>query len=390
MIYLTTAALTILLIGIFTSKELIEVGQFLFFISSLKCLYDSFKNKTLALPKSAYWLLAFIVIALISIWVNDDIIQRASINRARLKYPLLGVLGIYFFRYWIKESSDQIKKWVLNLFLISVIVSSLYGIVTFFTEDLRRINGLIYTMKQGYGSAMFLILLLGLILHREKLKNILNLRLAALTFFITFVAMFMTYTRGAMLGFLCGVPVVLLFYKKKLAYTFGSMALILGLGMTSYYFFGSENSRLRFLTTKENNSDTNRINIWKASLYAIKERPLLGLGYYNFKPHVERIRKEYKLPEIRVNEPHAHNNFLEIASGTGLIGFFAFMGWLISWGITAFKTHWMRAFILPFGVVFVVSGMFETTIIDSHLSVLIYLSYSINSFILKKTNDTIS
>ena|SRR5690554_5141759 len=379
MIYFSTAALTILLVGIFTSKQLIEVGQLLFFIACLKCLYDSFKSKSLALPKSAYWLLAFIGIALLSIIVNDDIISRPSINRARLKYPLLGVLGIYFFRYWIEKSNDLTKKWVLNLFFISVIVSSIYGIVTFFTHDLRRINGLIYTMKQGYGSAMFLILLLGLIIHRKHFQKWLNLKLCYTTFAITFIAMTMTFTRGAMLGFLCGVPVLLYFYRKRAALIFGSISLILVFTMGGYYLFGKKNTNIRFLVTKENTSDSNRKNIFKAALYAVKEKPLLGLGYYNFKPHVQRIREDYNLPPIRITEAHAHNNFLEIASGTGLIGLFAFVGWLTSWAIYSFKSYWGKALIIPFGVVFIISGMFELTIIDSHLSALIYIIYSISS-----------
>lgn len=348
------------------------------FITCLKCLYDNFKNKTLSLPKSAYWLLGFILVALLSIIVNDDIIQRASLHRARLKYPLLGVLGIYFFRYWIPKSSDLTKKWVLNLFLISVCFSSLYGIITFYTKNLGRINGLIYTMKQGYGSVLFLILLLGVIVHKDYFKKWINLKLCYFTFFITFVAMTMTFTRGAMLGFLCGVPVLLYFYRKKVAMVFGTLCIALVFLLGGYYLYGKSNLDFRFLTTKVNDSDAERMRIWTSAIYAVKERPYLGLGYYNFKSQVHKIAEKHNLERIQVSQAHAHNNFLEIAADTGIIGLFFFLAWLITWASEAFRSTMGRALIIPFGVVFIISGMFELTIIDSHISALIYLVYSLS------------
>src|SRR5690606_12890463 len=131
-------------------------------------------------------------------------------------------------------------------------------------QDLRRINGLIYTMKQGYGSALFLILLLGLIVHKKHFQKWLNLKLCYVTFAVTFIAMTLTFTRGAMFGFLCGVPVLFYFYRKKAALIFGSISLILALTMGGYYLFGEKNTSIRFFVTKNNSSDSNRKNIWKA------------------------------------------------------------------------------------------------------------------------------
>ena len=379
MIHLFTAALIFLSVGIFTSQELIEVGQFLFFFTCLKGLFHSYQEKALKLPKSAYWLMAFIAVALISLWVNDDIIIRASINRAKLKYPLYGVLGIYFFRYWIREASDKAKKFFFNTLLIAISISSLYGIIDYYLENLKRVNGLIYTMKQGYGSALFLILLLGILLHKKYFERFYTLRLAQFTFIITFVAMFLTYTRGAMLGFLCGIPVLLYYYHKKTAYILGSICLVLSLTMTGYYLFGQQNTKLRFLVTKENNSDSMRRSVWLSALYAVKERPFFGLGYYNLKDHMERIKKDYDLPRQDLVDSHAHNNFLEIASGTGIIGLVFFLGWLISWARETSQTYFGKRLIIPFGLVFLITGMFEVTIADSHLAALIYLIYSLDA-----------
>lgn len=388
MIYLSTIGLTFLLTGIFTSRPLIELGQLLLIIPMIKCLWDSYKQKNLGLPTSAYWLLAFIVIALISLWVNADDVQKMSNVRSKLKYPLYGVIGIYFLRYWVRESSDQIKKWVLNIFLVSVLFSSIYGIVTYFLDDLHRLNGLIYTSKQAYGSLYFLAILFGVLLHHKKFQNILSTRFALLTFTVCLIAMIMTYARGAVLGLLISMPISLFFYRKKIAYIMGATSILVALIMGGYYFFGKTNTSFRFLITKTNNSDSMRKSIWLASVMAIKERPLLGWGYFNFKHQVERIKNQYDLPRKDFVDSHSHNNFLEIAAGTGLFGLFAFLGWFFSWGLESFKSPWRRALIIPFWVSFFITSQVDMTIIDYHLSALIYFIYSFSSIQFKKFDDT--
>lgn len=388
MIYLATSALLFLLVGIFISKELIEIGQLLFFISSLKIIYTDLKHKRLALPNSAYWLIAFTIIALVGIFLNDDVIPRASINRSKLKQPLLAIMGIYFFRFWLNESSSRIKKFVLNCFFISVSISSIHGVLIFFLRDQDRLNGLIYTSKFAYASSFFLILLFTALLHKNRLKNILSPNVAFVAFALNFFGMTLTFSRAPMFSFLCAIPIALYFYKKKLALLTGLIALMLSLTAFGYYFLGSKNTDLRFLITKQNISDFQRISVWQSSVIAIKERPIIGWGYSNLKTQMGRIKNQYNVSEKNFVDSHAHNNFLEIAAGTGFIGLFLFLGWLISWAFEIIRNSNLRSLMLPFGAVFLVTGMVEVTIIDSHLAVFIYLIYSLSSAYWKKIDDT--
>lgn len=387
MIYLSSFSLALILTGIFTSKELIEIGQVLFFLSTLKCLYDNFKNKTLSLPKSSYWLVGFIAIALIGIYINRDLISHPSNNRDKLKFPLMGILGIYFLRYWLPTASDHVKKWVLNIFFASVIFSSLYGIITFFKEDQARLFGLLHTSKQAYSSSLFLIILFSALIYRDKLRSFFNKPLALLTFFITFFAMMLTFSRAPMLSFLSAIPVALFFYKRKLAYIVGACSIAIALTAVGYYFYGKTNTNFRFLITKENKSDTERKSIWKAAVIAIEERPLLGWGYFNFKKQLPRIKKEHNLDGIKLHETHAHNNFLEITADTGFIGLFAFLGWLFCWIKETLSHTWGRRIFVPFGLVFLMTSQVDVTIIDSHMSVIVYLAYALSTALYEKRND---
>lgn len=378
MIYLSAAALSFLLIGIFASVSLVGLGQILLVIPLFKSIQENIRAKTLALPKSAYWLLGFILIAVISLVVNAEDIPRVSRNFTKLKYPLFGVVGIYFFRYWLKDSSDGVKKWVLNLFFISVIGVAIAGMVSFFMLDVSRIKGLTQTMRYGYGSAMFLSALLATLLYPARYPWF-NRHLATTAFILGFIGMTLTFTRGAMLGFLCSLPFIFYFYNKKIGLLVGSLSLVAALTWGGFYFFGKTNVEgSRFLISKDNRSDATRKSIFDSAVIAIKERPVLGWGYSNFHSQMLRIKTQYDLPHKEFYDSHAHNVFLEITAGTGVIGLFFFLGWLITWALESFKSPWGRAIIVPFGVVFVISGQFEVTF-DANTSTLIFLCYSLSS-----------
>ncbi len=69
-----------------------------------------------------------------------------------------------------------------------------------------------------------------------------------------------------------------------------------------------------------NSGRTDREVLWAGNLHFFKERPLLGIGF--------RQNEEMSYPYIQYSDPkaqwifsgHAHNNFLEMLGGTGLIG----------------------------------------------------------------------
>lgn len=85
----------------------------------------------------------------------------------------------------------------------------------------------------------------------------------------------------------------------------------------------------RFLSNKANGADSIRDSQWKAAVIAIKERPFLGWGVSNFHTQLKRIKNDYGPAVKDYNDAHSHNLFLEVASGTGLVSLFFFLGWVI-------------------------------------------------------------
>ena len=371
---MTTAALFFLAAGILTSVSILSAYQVLFAIPLVYYTYLALKENKFKLPASGWFLLAFAGVALLSLVINYDLIPKPSKNFGRVKYFLYGVLGIFVFRVWLQEASDKTKTFLINTFLFSIAVAGVYTIYQYATEDDNRASGLTETMRYGYGSAMLLLTLLSAILHR-----FVSLRTAIPVFIIGFIGMYLTYTRGALLGLLCGLPFVLYFYRAKLGLTLGGVVLLGVLGLSGNYLFGSGEHESRFLTNKNNSSDVVRRSQWKAAAIATQEKPILGWGLSNFHSQLKRIKTDYDLDAKDYNDAHSHNLFLEVASGTGLIGLFLFLGWIFTWAWECFKAEGLtRSLVIPFGVAFVISSQFEVTF-DSNNASMIFFLYSISS-----------
>ena len=376
---LTTLSLFFLAAGIFTSVSILSAYQVLFAIPLAYYLFLALKNKKFKLPTSAWFLIAFTAIAFISLIINLEHIPKPLKNFGKLKYFIYGFGGIFVFRVWLKEASVKAKSILTCTFLLSIVVAAGYAMYNFTIVTNGRAKGLTDTMRYGYGSAMALLVLLSAVLHHEKLKPWLNWKIAIPVLIIGFCGMYLTYTRGALLGFLCGLPFVLYFYKPKLGLTLGGLAVLTVLGLVGVYLFGSGNYQSRFLVSKNNGSDHIRRSQWKAAVIATQEKPVLGWGLANFHSQLKRIKNDYNLDAKEYNDAHSHNLFLEIASGTGIVGLLAFLGWLLSWALEAFKAKGMdRVLIIPFGVAFVVSSQFEVTF-DANNASMIFFLYALSS-----------
>jgi O-antigen ligase len=376
---LTTASLFFLAAGIFTSVSVLSIYQVLFAIPLIYYSYTAIKEKNVKLPPSAWFLLAFAAVALLSLVLNYELIPRPSKNFGRLKYFLYGVGGIFVLRVWFKEASEKSKQLIIDTFFVSIVIAGAYATYDFISGDDDRAKGLTDTMRYGYGSAMMLLALLSSILHRKV-----SYKKAIPVLLVGFLGMYLTYTRGALLGFMCGLPFVLYFYKPKLGLTLGGLAILGVLGMVGIYLFGSGKHESRFLVNKNNASDVIRRSQWKAAIIATKEKPILGYGLSNFHSQLKRIKNEYDLDAKEYNDAHSHNLFLEIASGTGLIGLLFFLGWVISWAWESFRAGGLtRAVVVPFGVAFVISSQFEVTF-DANNACMIFFMYAMSNAAISK------
>jgi O-antigen ligase len=384
---LTTVSLFLLAAGIFTSVSILSLHQMLFAIPLIYYSWVAVQKKELKLPTSSWFLIAFILIALVSLFINYGILPKPSKNFGRLRYFLFGAAGILVLKAWIKEASDRTKTLICNLFLTTVILAGVFSAYSFFMalrED-GRARGFTDTLRYGYGSSMMLITLLSALLQREKIKAWFNLKLGLAAFIIGFIGMYFTYNRGSLLAFMCALPFALYFYKRKIGLTLGGLALLGVLALVGNYLLGTADYNSRFLVNKNNPSDHIRRSQWKAALIAINEKPVLGWGFSNFHSQLERIKNQNDLDAKFYKDAHSHNLFLEVASGTGLIGLMFFIGWVLTWAWETFRTGGVvRALVLPFGVAWVVGSQFEMTL-DANNASMIFFMYAMSSALLENS-----
>jgi O-antigen ligase len=186
--------------------------------------------------------------------------------------------------------------------------------------------------------------------------------------------LYFSFSRGAMLGLLASLPVLVFFQKRQyFKLVLGGAAIAIGSMVLISITGGFEGNR--FFKSFYSETNIKRFSMYQASLYAFIENPLVGLGSVQFSENVSEIKERYGLP-FRDFHQHAHNVFLEILADFGTLGFLLFMGWLIAWifELKAINDKWSRL-LYPFLVCFIVSGQFEY-LFDSNNTYLIFTIYA--------------
>ena len=327
----------------------------------------------------------------------------------KLKYFVFGILGLMALRHVISRGvSKKVVRGLLHLFFASIIVSVIYGLTATFADfdlltwqkgQFRRIGGLTAgDGRFGYSMSLVLPVLLTLWLRRRKWANWFDVRLLTLTLAMGLVGFLITQARGAFLGLLCALPLVLYFYRPKFGYWMSGVSGLFFVLLTVGNYLGTErivqqtgierhmsesdpflhhSGLVIFLNGFE--SVKVRLVQFEAALYGIRERPVFGFGMRGYPQHVPRIKRQHGLKEYPFDTTHSHNTFLEIGANLGLLGLGAFLAWLVLWGWESRQRHDAVAVCVPpFLLAFVVSGQ-ATYLFDANNAFLIFFFYALSS-----------
>lgn len=105
--------------------------------------------------------------------------------------------------------------------------------------------------------------------------------------------------------------------QRKIAIVASTIAVLLMFGFVAQNF-----SKLTTLIGKDP-SLSRRTDLWKMSLAAIQENPLLGYGYGAFWGKTSQPATLIR-EEVWNEAPHSHNGYIELALGLGLVGLGAY------------------------------------------------------------------
>jgi O-antigen ligase len=195
------------------------------------------------------------------------------------------------------------------------------------------------------------------------------MNLRRLLFLLSVLVLWLTQARGALLGFLISFP-VLLYWKNKKLFLKGVFAALLLLGaivaISSVSNIQSSDSLRVFQSLKSENSRL-RLSQYKLGWSAFLEKPLLGQGWRSLEERSAEIKNRHNL-EFPEFAGHAHNNLLEVLGAAGILGFLALCAWIAFWIrdlYIARNQSRLVSLYLAFLVAFLVSGLVQSTIIDS-------------------------
>ena len=279
--------------------------------------------------------------------------------------------------------------------LVPLILAVIVGMIAWATGDhpfrgqdvvnIRRVSGLYGQVMTFANSLQFSVVTIAILfLAPDWWRKITRVPYAMLVVALLFAGagLYLTYTRGAMLGVVGGFTIYALMRSYKL---FMVVVLIGMIGAAVAYFDGA-----RYL---EANSSI-RVNQWRAAAMSFVERPVFGLGYRNFEQHSAKLKERYgfekdrvrilgKKPRIIYFKSHAHNNILESFASIGVFGGIAFLGFCYAWVREMRRSRYALLFVPLIGAFFV-AGLFKNTFYDSEVLNCILLIYLASQWTLSR------
>lgn len=324
------------LVSVIISQSLLDLLSTVFLVSALylaykeKRLKEVFKSIGVEIPIVLYFFAVLVSL------LNSP--TGFEINKLLLLFKFKWVVFLYVTHNFFRIYSLNYAR-CLNSVLLSSLIPSLYGILTFVlgrefihtdrVDINKRIVGLVNSPTyHAHGTTLLFVFTGFLAFSYYARKRTFNFALL-LPLTLLFVNVYLTYTRGALLALGTSLVVGLWQISRKGAVLFT----ISGIIMLSVVSTIDQNLYQRITDSKPQNLDQDRVGLFKNHLYLFKENIVTGFGYDQYKDNefVIKMAETFRVaPYLR--DSHAHNQYLQVMSGTGLFGLIAFMGILLAFG----------------------------------------------------------
>ena len=325
-------------LSLFISKSGVSIGLGFLALALMLYLWD--KRKVNLTIEEKYILIILILLPIFSLFSagGTHSFQRALEKSYRY-------LPIFFIPFFIK--SERVIRIALSLFSLSIFVSFINGIFYYknlkWDFNIRLISFSSHPLDEAHILAMGSLLLLAVIIYTLKFKRFKELSVYLLAFILALIALVMTQGRGAWLGFLGGLfVVVFLLMKNKKVFIVGVILVgVLGIGAITSK--GLENNRYikRFESISNLNDPSNgiRIFLWESSIDMFKDNFPFGVGrdnagnftvkYIEQNERYQKINYQWYLKEI-ASSGNLHSMYFTSLAEEGIlaipfIGMFLFI-----------------------------------------------------------------
>jgi O-antigen ligase len=229
----------------------------------------------------------------------------------------------------VREES-KIKKLVYVLIAVSCVVG-LYAIWQHYSGmDLYRHKLLepkdgvfislgLFDHHLTFGGYYMLVFLLAAVIalsyKRQGIRRILDI----VSPVILGLSLLFSYARSAWFGAVAGMLSFGFLRGKKFALLLTGGAIVLCLAV--FVIEPTSWERIKEISLSKDKTESTRIRLWQTSWNMIKDKPIWGIGLGNF----GQLFSQYKVEGKYDNYSHPHNDFLNVAVNSGLLGLLAYL-----------------------------------------------------------------
>lgn len=284
--------------------------------------------------------LVMLLCVLPSAFISDDILVTTK----------------YFFNIWVWKvliivpillciKSSRTLYTILSVFFVYMGIDALSAFVQYLlgynVGPGGRAGGVIHGSMMGLAMLLTLAFPLALIVAYDKRFPSYVRISAVFSLFGMLLGMWGNQSRGSWLfNGINGVLITLRYCFVNIRYILVLFVTVVGIG----YAFTSNQSYMERLESTFNitsdGSNLGRIYVWKADKQMILDHPIIGVGPGLWgKKYVE----QYQLKQEMQNLGHSHNNMLQIASESGILGLIGFLGFSIFTIYKSVKNYIMSA-----------------------------------------------
>lgn len=266
------------------------------------------------------WLTAFIFAQILSVYYGGlgAMLDEVSFWNVYLIFSVVSLLLI--------SDLSALKRYVLGMIVGGMFVVG-YGIYAVWAQVGFGVTGRAgaYGMYENHNDYTFIIIqiLPFIYLYMRAETGLIRRGLLALSLFTCVIGVFLSLSRGGILALLLEFALIIVFTMQgKRRMVFLPVFALVGAIAVGYQWAKRDENSTTYTAA---DAESSRFELWRAARKMFQDKPLLGVGsrrFYEYSARYEEISHD----EMGKN---SHNTYLEILTGTGLIGFIPFV--MMSW-----------------------------------------------------------
>lgn len=303
--------------------------------ATIYIMYDCIHKKSLngfVIPslvgKSILFFLLSVLISSIAVWDIPSISLACKYIYWATPFVLLTYIC----------AEREMKRTVLYAIIASILFASSYSIYQFTLSPVGiRIGG--FYDNPNFFAVLLILTLPFLILFfikcvKNNIRNVVTV-ITLLSIIFGIFALYLTGSRGAMLGFVLGGVALLLFYgiiKKQFAILILTLVIVIGSGL-----FVVSGKMIGGMTRSY---DMERVYLLESSYNMWQNNKVIGVGLNNWK---DEYQKKYILPQAKEHYLIIpHNTIAWFFSATGIVGGMGFL--IFTFGILFFLLQMIKRY----------------------------------------------